>query len=157
MKRLSVITLCALGLVAAGCGGSNSNAPLTKAQYQSKLSKIAAEAKSSQQSIAQSASSAKTVAQLEDAVRRFAAAGDKFGTELANLNPPADAKAANAALVKGEHDNAAATRAVIPALSAYKTVAAALSYLGSHAPTKGGKEIQTALAKLKQLGYTTGS
>jgi len=154
MKGLAVIALCALALGVAGCGGAGR---LSKAAYQGQLTKIAAQAKSDQSSIAQAASSAKTVPQLQSAVRKFADAGDRFGDELAKLNPPADAEAANAALVKGEHDNATETRSVLPVLSTYKTVQQALGYLQSHGPTKGGAEIQTALAQLKQLGYTVGS
>jgi hypothetical protein len=156
MKGLAVISLCALALGAAGCGGGGGGR-LSKPAYQSQLAKIAAQAKADQTAIAQAASGAKTVAQLQDAVRKFAAAGARFGDELAKLKPPANADAANTALVKGERDNAAETRAVVPTLSTYKTVQQALGYLQSHGPTKGGAEIQAALAKLKQLGYTAGS
>jgi hypothetical protein len=39
-----------------------------------------------------------------------------------------------------------------------KTVQAAISYLEhTRGPVKGSKEVSSALAKLKQLGYTTGS
>lgn len=159
MKGIAALVLCAFALAVAGCGGSSgSTGPrLSKAAYQKQLAKISTEVRSAQQSIAQDASSAKTVAQLQDVVRRYADAGDRFGTQLGNLNPPADAAKANAELAQGEHDNASDTKAVIPNLSKFKTVQQALSYLGAHAPTNGSKEITKALDTLKRLGYTVGS
>jgi hypothetical protein len=156
MKGFALIALCALTLAAAGCGGSGGGGPLSKADYQAQLTKFSTQVRTDQRTIAKAAQSAQTVAQLQAALRSFADSGDRFGDEIAKLKPPANAVAANAELARGAHDTAAATRAVIPTLTAYKTPQAAVAYLQSIGETSGNKEIKTALAKLKALGYKTG-
>lgn len=159
MRGVLIGALCALMLGAAGCGSSGhaSGPQLTKAQYQAKLTQIGKEAGKAQSAISKAAESAKSVSDVQAAVRRYADAGDHFASELEALNPPSDAAAANAALARGEHDNADETRAILGKLSAFKTAHAALAYLGTLKPRKGGQEIDAALAKLRDLGYSTGA
>jgi hypothetical protein len=97
------------------------------------------------------------VADVQKALRKFAAAEDKLGNEVAAIKAPKDADAANAELAKGEHDDAAEIRHVIPKLSKFKSVQQAFAYLQQLGHTKGGAEEDKALATLKKLGYTTGS
>ena len=94
---------------------------------------------------------------MQAVLRRFAAAEDRLGDEVSKLKAPSDAEAANAELARGEHDDAAEIRALLPKLSRYKTVQQAFGFLQRLGHTKGGREEDAALAQLKKLGYTQGS
>lgn len=157
MKAFTIIALCAVTLGLAACGGSGGGPQLTKAQYKAKLAQIGQEATKAQSGISKAAETAKTVADVEDAVRRYAAAGDHFASELEALNPPAEAAAANTQLARGERDNADETRAILKKLATFKTAHQALAYLGTLKQRNGGKEIDAALKTLQALGYAPGS
>lgn len=160
LVAVAIVVACAS---LAGCGGtsgstgSTSTSRLSKAEYRKQLAKVAREAATAQGAIGKAASKAKTVGDVQTALRSFAAAYDRLGNEVAALKAPADAQAANAELAKGEHDDAAETRAIIPKLSKYKSVQQAFGYLQQIGHTKGGAEQDKAIATLKKLGYTTGS
>jgi hypothetical protein len=160
---VAVAVMVACASVLAGCGGSGgsssstSSSRLSRAAYRSRLAKVAREAGAAQGAVQKAASRAKSVEDVETALRSFAAAYDRLGNEVAALKAPQDAAAANAELAKGEHDDAAETRAVVPKLSKFKTVQQAFGYLQQLGHTKGGAEQDKALATLKKLGYTTGS
>jgi len=157
----AVAVLC--GLALAGCGGSGGTTArtgsgrLSKAAYRSRLAKVAREARAAQAAVGKAAAKAKTVGDVQTALRAFAAAYDRLGNQVASLKAPRDAEAANAELARGEHDDAAETRAIVPKLSKFKTVQQAFGYLQQVGHTKGGTEQDAALATLKRLGYTTGS
>jgi hypothetical protein len=53
---------------------------------------------------------------------RFATAEDRIGDDVSKLKVPADAKAANAELARGQHDDATEIRALLPKLAKYKSV-----------------------------------
>jgi hypothetical protein len=155
MKRVwGFLALCGLAAGLAGCGGGNG---VSKAEYRSELGKISRQADAAHAAVAQSAPRAKTVAQVQAALRRFAAAEDRIGTEVAKLKTPKDAAAANAELARGEHDDAAEIGALLPKLGKYKSVQQVFGFLQQLGSTKGGREEDAALTKLKQLGYTKGS
>jgi hypothetical protein len=149
--------LCAviLTLAAVGCGGGESGE--SKAAYRSDLAKIATEAGAAHQRVEQGAPTAKTVAQVQALLRRFASDEDKIGDEVSKLKPPKDAAAANAELARGQHDDADEIRAFLPKLAKFTSVQQAFAYLQGIGKTKGGREGDEALTKLKQLGYTSGS
>ena len=94
---------------------------------------------------------------MQTLLRRFAADEEKVGDEVSKLKPPEDAAAANAALARGQHDDAAEIRAILPKLAKYTSVQQAFGFLQKLGNTKGGRETDQAIAKLKRLGYTTGS
>jgi hypothetical protein len=148
--------LCALllTLAAAGCGGGGGE---SKAAYRSDLAKIAKDAEAAHQRVEQGAPAAKTVAQVQALLRRFASDEDTIGDEVSKLNPPKDAAAANAELARGQHDDADEIRAFLPKLAKFTSVQQAFAYLQGIGKTKGGREGDEALTKLKQLGYTSGS
>jgi hypothetical protein len=152
---LFFLVCCSLAVGLAGCGGSGGNG-VSKAEYQSELAKISTQAGAAHQAVEQGAPQAATVAQLQTLLRQFASAEQRIGDEVANLKVPSDAKAANAELAKGQHDDAAEIRAVLPQLAKYKTVHQAFGLLERLGSTKGGREGAAALAELKQLGYTGG-
>jgi outer membrane murein-binding lipoprotein Lpp len=103
------------------------------------------------------AATAQTVPQLQTKLRRLASAEDRIGDDLSALKPPKDAVAANAELAKGEHYDAAELRRLIPKLSKFSSPRQALHFLNRVGHTKGGREQDEAIAKLKKLGYTTGT
>ena len=148
------LVLCALAVVVAGCGGGSGN---SKAAYRSDLAKISKEAGTAHQRIEQGAPQAATVAQVQALLRRFAADEDRIGNEVSKLKPPKDAAAANAELARGQHDDANEIRAILPKLAKYKSVQQAFGFLQTVGNTKGGREGDEAVAKLKKLGYTSGS
>ncbi|HLY86743.1 MAG TPA: hypothetical protein VKO84_09610 [Gaiellaceae bacterium] len=153
-EGLIILVLVSLAVGVAGCGGSGG---VSKNEYRSELATIAKHSGAAHRKLEQGAPAATSVAQVQALLRRFAAAEDRIGAEVSKLEVPTDAKAANAELAKGQHDDAAEIRAIIPKLRKFKSVQQAFGYLQLLARTKGGREGADALEKLKQLGYTTGS
>jgi hypothetical protein len=147
------IAVCVLAIGVAGCGGGGGS----KAAYTSDLTKISKDAGKAHQRLEQGAPHAATVAQVQTLLQRFATDEDKVGDEVSKLKPPKDAAAANAELARGQHDDAAEIRAVLPKLATYKSVQQAFGYLQKLGRTKGGQETDQAIATLKRLGYTSGS
>jgi hypothetical protein len=153
MRGVWVLVLSAVVVGAAGCGGGG----VSKAAYRNGLAKIAKESDAAHGALEQGAAKAKSVAQVQKLLQTFATAEDRLGDEVAKLKAPSDATAANAELARGEHDDAAEIRAVVPKLSKFKTVQQVFGYLQNLGHTTGGREEDDALAKLKKLGYTKGS
>ncbi len=154
-------------LLLAACGGSgggggtsgatSSGTQLSAAQYRAHIAKIKVEAASAQAHVG-AGLQAKSVDDLKKTVDAFAAATQRISDEVAALNPPQNAAAANTKLAQGLHDIAAATRAASAKIATMKTAQEAISYLEhTQGPVKGSHEVGAALAELKQLGYTTGS
>ena len=162
MKRGSIrnsvlvsCALCALALGVVGCGGGGGR--LSSSDYKAELAKISKQSDAAHAAIARSAPKATTVAQVQAVLRRFASAEDRIGDEVSKLKAPSDAEAANSELARGEHDDAAEIRAVLPKLARFKTVQQAFGYLQQLGGTKGGQEQDHAIGHLKKLGYTGGS
>ena len=145
----------ALVLAGAGCGGGNGR--LSSADYKQELAMISKQSDAAHGAVEQGAPNAKTVAQVQAVLRRFASAEDRIGDEVSKLKAPSDAEAANSELARGEHDDASEIRAVLPKLARFKTVQQAFGYLQQLGGTKGGQEQDHAIGQLKKLGYTGGS
>ena len=140
--------------VAAGCGGSSR---LSASAYRTRIATLSHEADAAQGRV-EKGLNAKSVARIRSLLTAFASDSDRLGDEVAALKPPKDAAAANAELARGEHDTATATRTAVAQLAKFKTPAAALQYLQhSLGNAKGAHELDDAIAKLKKLGYTSGS
>jgi hypothetical protein len=146
-----VVFACAL---LEGCGGGSSR--LSASTYRARLATLAKEADKAQGNIEKALSAPKSIAELQTRLKAFATAEDRLGNEVSRLKPPKDAEKANAELARGEHDTAAAIRAVLPKLAKFKNAKAAVAFLSKIQP-KGGRELDHALAQLKKLGYTKGS
>jgi hypothetical protein len=145
-----------VGLLLAACGGGG-NSGTSASEYRVQLKKVAAQSAQAQAQVA-AGLHAKTVSALQKRLDAFAASSQRIGDEVAKLAVPTNAKAANAELAKGEDDTASATRAAAVAVGKLKTPKAALAYLQqSLGNEKGAQELDAGLAKLKKLGYTTGS
>jgi hypothetical protein len=148
-----------LAVLVAGCGSSGSSpaSPLSGAAYRSALHQVAHEEGAAQNRV-QAAFHARTVAQLRKTFAAFAADQRRVAARLGALTPPRDAAAANAELAKAFGDNAAAMQQLVSEISSTKTVHKALHIVqADKAAQRVGAEIDTALDKLKKLGYTTGS
>jgi hypothetical protein len=142
-------------LLLAACGGGGNG--VSKDEYQSELAKVSKQAGSAHAQLERDGPTATSVAQLQAALGRFAAAEDRIGDEISKLKVPSDAKAANAELARGQHDDADEIRALLPKLSKYKSVQDAFASLQRLGGSKGGREGEDALTKLRELGYTQGS
>ena len=147
------IAACAVLLLAACGGGSR----LSQDAYRTKLAQIKQEAASAQASVAKGLQ-AKTLAELRGRLDAFAESTQRIGDEVANLKPPQNAEAANTELADGLHETARATRAASKQIAGLHTPREAISYL-EHSPLnqKGARQVNEALTKLHQLGYTSGS
>jgi hypothetical protein len=158
---VSVAVVAVLLLAGCGSNGGSSNTTtqqqkqLTPALYRAQIAKIKREAAKAQSDVSQGLQ-AKSVSELKQRIDAFAAATQRIGDEVAALNPPQNAAAANTQLAQGLQDIAAGTRAASSKIANLKSVGAAIAYLEhSKGPAKGSREVSKALATLQKLGYTT--
>ncbi|HEY3463365.1 MAG TPA: hypothetical protein VGK62_07975 [Gaiellaceae bacterium] len=152
--RGGVFVIVAVVLLVAACGGGSR---LSADAYRAQLTKIQQQSNDAQGEVAKGLQ-AKTVAELRRRLDAFAASSRHIGDEVAKLEAPKNAEAANAELAQGERDTAAATTAASAHVAKLKTPKAALAYLQkSLGNAKGAHELDDAVAKLKKLGYTSGS
>jgi hypothetical protein len=138
----------------AACGGGSR---LSQDAYRTKLAQVKQEADRAQAGVAKGLQ-AKTLAELRGRLDAFAESTQRIGDEVANLKPPQNAEAANTELADGLHETARATRAASKQITGLHTPREAISYL-EHSPLnqKGARQVNEALTKLHQLGYTSGS
>jgi len=130
---------------------------LSAAAYGAEIAKIGREAADAQSSVAQGLH-AKTVGELSRRVAAFANASQHISDEVAKLNPPQNAEAANTQLAQGLHDIASATTVASAKIAKMKNVQAAIQYLEhSSAAREGSRKITGALTTLDQLGYSSTS
>lgn len=151
-------TLAALLVVVAAtvvaCGGSDR---LSASAYRDKLAAISHQASLAQGAVERNAPRAKSVTDLQALMTQFAHAEAHIANLVQALKPPKNAEAANEELAGGAEDTSKSAVAAVTKIGKFKTVQAALRYLGAHnANQKGAHELDDALAKLKQLGYTKG-
>jgi hypothetical protein len=154
--RVRVLCIAAVAaLLLAGCGGSGGSSQLSASAYRAKLTQIKQEAATAQANVAKGLQ-AKTLTELRQRLDTFAADTKRIGDEVAKLNPPQDAEAANTELAAGLHETARATSAASKAIAGLHTSQEAISYL-EHQPAnaKGAHQVDQALAKLKKLGYAS--
>jgi hypothetical protein len=146
-------------LLASACGGGGSDSAdkrLSPDAYRAQLKTIGNESGKAQAGLEELLGSdfqSKTSAQLVTVLTTFAAAEKRLGDKVDALNPPQNAEQANSELAKGFRDTDSEVRAIIPKVEHLKNAAAGILYLHKQPPTTGGKELDAALTKLKQLGY----
>ena len=147
------IAACAVLLLAACGGGSR----LSQDAYRTKLAQVKKEAASAQADVAKGLQ-AKTLDELRGRLDAFAESTQRIGDEVANLKPPENAEAANTELADGLQETARATRDASKQITGLHTPREAISYLEhSTLNQKGARQVNEALTKLHQLGYTSGS
>jgi hypothetical protein len=154
-------TLCIAALAAlllAGCGGSGGGGSrLSASAYKAKLAQIKQEAATAQANVAKGLQ-ASSLTELQQRLNTFADDTQRIGDEVAKLNPPQNAEAANTELAAGLHETARATRDASHKIAGLHTPKEAIAYLqSSPANAKGAHQVDEAIAKLKKLGYTSGS
>jgi hypothetical protein len=147
------LTLTATAALALSACGGGSDGRLSSAAYKARLSALDRQ-DSKVHATVDGLPHAKSVAQMKAGLAAFAAGEARIGAQVAALKPPKDAQTANAALAKGFSDSAREMKRVEAAIAKAKTPKQALTILGRLGPQlHGGKELDTALAQLKKLGY----
>ena len=136
-------------LLASACGGSGR---ISASDYRAHLQTIGRESNAAQHAV-EKGFQATSVPQLVKVLSVFGAAEKRIGDEVAALKPPKDAEAANTELAQGQHDTASEVQAFLPKVKKMPSAKAAIAYLSKTPTTKGGREVDEALAKLKKLGY----
>jgi hypothetical protein len=145
-----------LVLLVSACGGGgaggSSNGRLSASAYRAHLRTIAKESNTAQHAV-EKGFQATSVPKLVTVLTAFGADEKRIGDQVAALDPPTNAEAANTELAKGQHDTASEIQALLPKIEKMPSAKAAIAYLSKKSTTKGGREVDQALAKLKQLGY----
>jgi hypothetical protein len=138
-----------LVMLLSACGGSSR---LSASEYRAHLKTIANQSNAAQHAV-EKGFQATTVPQLVKVLTVFGASEKRLGGEVAALKTPKDAEATNTELANGQHDTASELQALLPKIRKMPSAKAALAYLSKTPTTKGGHEVDQALAKLKKLGY----
>ena len=136
-------------LLISACGGSSR---LSASEYRTHLQTVAKESDAAQHAV-ENGFRATSVPQLVEVLTAFGAAQKRIGDEVAALKPPKDAQAANTELANGLHDTGSEVQALLPKIRKMPSAKAAVAYLSKMPTTKGGSELDQALAKLRKLGY----
>ena len=143
-----LVSACGSG----GGGTSGGSSSLSASAYRAHLKTIAKESNTAQHAV-EEGFRASSVPQRVTVLTAFGTAEKRIGDEVAALNPPTNAEVANTELAKGQQDTASEIQALLPKIRKMPSAQAAIAYLSKKSTTKGGHEIDQALAKLKQLGY----
>jgi hypothetical protein len=136
-------------LLVSACGGSGR---LSASEYRAHLETVGKESDVAQHAV-EKGFQATSVPRLVKVLTVFGAAQKRIGDEVAALKPPKDAEAANTELANGLHDTGSEVQAFLPKIKKMSSAKAAVAYLSKTPTTKGGQEIDHALAQLKKLGY----
>jgi hypothetical protein len=140
----------AVALLVSACGGSDNR--LSASEYRTQLRTVARESDTAEHGV-EKGFHATSVGQLVKVLGTFEASEKRIGGEVAGLNAPLDAEPANSELARGLDDTASEVQALIPRIKKMPSTHAAVAYLSKTPTTKGGSEVDKALAQLKQLGY----
>jgi hypothetical protein len=149
--------VAAAGLVAA-CSSSGSSPGTPKnatAAYAEVVQRVATDELAAQQRAAQ-AFKTKSLTKLRNGLKTFELAQIGLATKLAALMPPADATAANAALVQAFTDSASAIQSLVDRTAQSRSVRKAFDVIQSDRAVKqAGNAIGAAMLQLQTLGYLT--
>lgn len=136
----------------AGCGGSDR---LSAEEYRARLATLEKQNAQPHRDFAK-ALKANSVAEIRAGLTEYADANRQLGDSVADLKPPENAEPANAQLAEGFHDAAEQISALVAKLSGITDPKAALKLVNqSFGDASAGREIDQALSKLEELGYTT--
>jgi len=153
--RLLPVLLLGITLFSAGCGGSGR---LSKAEYKARLATLNRGVDEAEATARSAVTPNATVDQIRSALSRVAAAQQHVGDEVAKLEPPMDAEAANSLLVRGAHDLAAEVRTVVKKLATVNSKRQALDLVqGMLQTARGAREVDQAIGELRRLGYSATS
>ena len=137
-----------LGLLVAGCGGSDKN------DYVKHVNQAIASLQKSLTDVggAVNASGSGDVGAAAGVLERSGKAMDKAGADFEGLNPPSDAKDANAKIADGLHKLAGSFRDMAKQARA-KDVQGLSKSLSAFETSAGAQEIQQAQDELTKAGY----
>ena len=137
-----------LGLLVAGCGGSDKN------DYVKHVNQAIASLQKSLTDVggAVNASGSGDVGAAASVLERGGKAMDKAATDFEGLTPPSDAKDANAKIADGLHKLAGSFRDMAEQARA-KDVQALTKSLSGFQTSAGAQEIQQAQDELAKAGY----
>ena len=136
-------------LLVSACGGSSR---LSASAYRAHLATVGKESDTAEHNV-EKGFQATSVAKLAKVLTSFAAAEKGIGDEVAGLEAPKDAEAANSELANSLQDSASEADAIVPKIEKMPSAKAAIAFLQKSPETKGGHELDDALVKLKKLGY----
>lgn len=146
-------------LVACGSSGSSTSGSeeLTPQQYKRTLSEIGKHENEAHKAVEASLGEG-SPERVVKALTAFAADQEERAEELAGVTPPKNAQAAHSKLEKALKDSAAGINELLPEVEKAKSPKEVLAAIqNATAPQEAGQELESALAELKKLGYTTGS
>lgn len=148
LSRPLIAGALALGLVAAGCGGSDKN------DYVKQVNQAIASLQKSLTDVggAVNAAGSGDVAAAAGVLERGGKAMDKAASNFEGIKPPSDAKDANAKIADGLHKLAGSFRDMAKQARA-KDVQGLTKSLGAFETSPGAEEIQQAQDELSKAGY----
>ena len=152
VPAVTVVLLVSACGSSGGGGSGGGSSRLSASAYRTHLNTLGKEADTAQRAV-EKGFRASSVPQLVTVLTAFGTAEKRIGDEVAALSPPTNAEVANSELAKGQQDTASEIQALLPKIKKMPSAQAAIAYLSKKSTTKGGHEIDQALAKLKQLGY----
>jgi hypothetical protein len=169
LRRLATGLAVVPALIASACSSTSSPtappphvggatpASVSAAAYRTALHRVALEENAAQHKV-QAAFHARTVSQVRTALATFSVDQRHAAQQIAAVSPPANAVTANAELARAFNDNAVAINAILKRIARAKNVKQALGIVqNDQQAQRVGHEIDTALNKLRKLGYTSGS
>jgi hypothetical protein len=148
LSRPLIAGALALGLVAAGCGGSDKN------DYVKQVNQAIASLQKSLTDVggAVNASGSGDVTAAANVLERGGKAMDNTAAKFEDIKPPSDAKDANAKIADGLHKLAGSFRDMAKEARA-KDVQGLTKSLGAFETSPGAQEIQQAQDELAKAGY----
>jgi hypothetical protein len=145
-SRPAAVAAVALGLVVAGCGGSDKN------DYVKHVNSAIASLSKSLSAAGGALSSGNATAEAAAKLDAGGNAMDKASSDFKKLSPPSDAKDANAKIVDGFHKLAGNFHDMAKQARA-KDLAGLTKSLTAFENSDGAQEIQKAQDELKAAGY----
>lgn len=144
----------ALGLAACGDDDEDAATPLSKGAYTSRLAALGKQQDAAHADV-EKAFKAKSVAQIKTYLDAFGDSQERLGDQVDAIEPPADARAANARLAAGAHELARQIHAAADGLDPGASTAAALKATDAKlGRASGAAKLDSALSTLNRLGYT---
>jgi hypothetical protein len=161
LSARTLLPAAAAGLIAlAGCGSSDNGTTtqaMTAHQYSQFLQSLSTREDQAHKTLDQ-ALQAKSLDQIQQGVSAFATDQSGAANQVSSVTPPANARSANGQLEKAFKDIAVAIQAVLPQIASAGSPQAALTVVQkAEGPQQAGHELDSALSRLRKLGYTRGS
>ena len=146
-RRRLVMLVCALALVAGGCGGGDD-----KDEYVKEFNKVGATLERTLSGIGSQLSATTETKKIAGSIENGARALDSAAKDLEKIDPPSDADGAHTKIIAGMRDLATTFRKSAAQAKAgdLREMAETLTGINSSA---GAKKIQDAQNELKDKGY----